>query len=148
MAAVLVSCASNTAGTQINQNLLTFATQAKAYVDNFNANVAQVAQGAAQVTLVTGKDACGAASMLNGVFNDTLTQSLMAANKVDPTVTTQEQATYAAVQGECAIIDAANPANPTAANVVTAAAGAVKSVEAIQAALKTGAPQVATATGS
>lgn len=116
--------------TAISANLQTFATQAGAYVANFNAQAKAVAHGVSTDALALGKSACGAASMLNGVYQ--AASPLITAATKDASLAPTETATYAQVQADCAVVDAADPtASPTAA-LVTAAAAVAKSVPALQ----------------
>lgn len=132
---LLAGCTSTPSTTAVDP-LQSFAQQVNAFNKDLNTKVAAAAGNALTAGIAVGKAACGTASMANGLFQ-------AAAPAVDPQVAATEAGVMMAVNLNCALVDAADPAKPVTPQVAQAVAAVVQAVPTINANIKAVNPAVA-----
>lgn len=130
-------------------DLAAFQVGAQASVKDFNTKLASLNAGVVAQAIPVGQAACGVANQLNAVFVGPLGQigvqlgaAAAGAPAVVPAVDASEALVWTDVQKGCAVIDAANPATPTA-DELAAVQALIADVPQIEAAIAKVSPTAA-----
>lgn len=138
------SCADQTAtNADGSTSVMTFAQQVAAFDAKAQSDIKAFNANAMTNTIAVGKSACGYLSEAHGLF--VVAGPTMAIAGVDPAVGATEAAVMLAVQLNCKLIDAADPAQPAVPQVLNAVVQVVAAIPQIKNALAETAPTVAAA---